>query len=140
LENLLALDTAPSISWEKSVELQVKAQSIECEINDDEALSSVFVRWGVQGSYFDVNSEESFNRIYCELNDQANGGIFNTITYHYVQGTLEFSVSLPETFVTGQNITSVVIDLSGVEFDESLLMKCLDHIFERTSYAEQLTE
>ena len=123
--------------YEENLEMnsiQAVAQLIEVIIDDEDGLSSFFVKWGVSGvsgQYISIAREDGNENVYCELFDQVNGSEFNPslLRFYYSNKTLVFEVAPPETFVKGLEKRSIEIDLSGVQFDENELVACLKHLF-----------
>jgi hypothetical protein len=110
--------------------IRVVAQSIETSLDDDEGLTSLFIKWGPVGQYIDLARQEDDDKVYCELFDQANGAEFGSIRFSYSNSQLALEVTPPETFVPRQREHTVEIDLSGVHFDDEDLTACLAHLFQ----------
>ncbi|WP_158937442.1 hypothetical protein [Burkholderia sp. S171] len=107
------------------------AQSIDISLNDDEALSSLYIKWGPIGQYIDITREDDDGGIYCEVSDQANGAEFESIKFKYSKKLLVLEVTPPETLIQGTQEYQIDIDLDGVAFDEQKFVECLIHLFRR---------
>lgn len=109
--------------------IKVVAQSLDTSVDDDEGLSSVFIKWGAAGQYVDLTREEDGEKVYCEFFDQANGAEFDSIKFNYSNKTLALDVAPPETFVRGQQEHRAEIDLNRVQLSEREFLDCLQHLF-----------
>lgn len=108
--------------------IKVVAQSIDTSLDDDEGLSSVFIKWGPAGQYVDLTRESDGEKIYCEFFDQANGAEFESIKFNYSNKVFALDVAPPETFVRGQQEHSAEIDLRRIRFSEQEFLECLQRL------------
>ena len=111
--------------------IQAAAQSVDICVDDEDGMTSLFIKWGTSGQYIDLTRGEGCTHVHCELCDQSNGREFDSLTYHYHDRRLVIEVSSPESLMEESQENRVEMDLSEIEFDEYAFVVCLKHLFQR---------
>ena len=111
-----------------SMSIRATAKIVQPIVDDDEGLSSLFIKWGPVGEYLDVSLEDGETRAYCEVFDQSNGTRFSSLSYRLNNDWLTLQVKSPESFVRGHQEQLIEVDLHSAAFDRQALMDCLKKI------------
>jgi hypothetical protein len=72
---------------------RVAARSLETMTEDEEGVTSLFVKWGSIDQYVTVARDENDEKVYCEVSDQVNGDMFASIRFSYLVNQLILEVT-----------------------------------------------
>lgn len=95
-------------------------------LDDEEGLTSLFIRWCDVGGYLCIAREQDEEELYCEYCDQSNGFYSKTICSRWLGEHIEFKLSGDESFSQTERLQTLIIRM---EIQGEEVRQCIELLF-----------